>query len=788
MWHCSVLPRAALMIAAQVLFLVSAVSLAAEVVPLGPVDIRARFRVSSGRVAELPAPPDVFVTGTNVVLSDDGGTIASETDGSSSNPCGAPGQIQLITRAASYCASIRRDVSAQVGNAPSTSPALSGDGTTVAFVSKASNLEDACANGVSHVFRSTPIMPGLEIGVGAPRGTGRPGPECVSVGRNGAPGNADSLSPGVDRQGEKVVFSSVATNLVADGCTSGVSQVFLAQVVLAQVVPSTPPAAFVLTTCLSVDANGNPGNADSRSPKISGSGRFIVFESNATNLSPACTTGITQVFRRDLFTGAITCASVSQEGQPGNGPSTAPVISEGGEVLAFVSSATNLVPNSCSTGVPQIFVRTISTIRCVSVDASGVAANQASGEPALSGNGQVVAFTSSADNLLAFSSAGLRATPPSVQTGGSLQVFRSDLIRDRVRLLSQRGGQVGNGASRRPAVDRRGGRIAFQTSAPNLRAPRRDNRAANQPTAPDLSPGEIEQQQQEEDIVLDVNVETIPGAVGTPLLRLPEPAEAAPLIAGLAFPPSDVVVDFTPVPGAFQYGVEISGLNTKFANPNGTFPDSTNGFGGRGFGFVTGVTRFAIQFLDLEVHPFGSFLQMRVVALSENFDVIGPFSDAATLVVTRTYSSSTSTEPDLENKVIITAPISGTRAPRGSLVTFQWTPFTILNLTLFGPEVRPGVFFGLEFTGPNASFSNPNGLTVDPLSGLGGPGGALIVPPDPTGRPIRAPELTVRIPDGITPGVYEVRVIPLDSFVFFVRGGELLIIAPFSDSVSIVVD
>ena len=89
---------------------------------------------------------------------------------------------------------------------------------------------------------------------------------------------------------------------------------------------------------------------------------------------------------------------------------------------------------------------------------------------------------------------------------------------------------------------------------------------------------------------------------------------------------------WTPVAGAAQYGFEHTGPGRRFANPNGTGPDSDNGFGGAGGGFVLSVTSFTLV-LPPSIPP-GSY-QVRVIGLSPTNQVVGAFSDAVTVVVSR---------------------------------------------------------------------------------------------------------------------------------------------------------
>ena len=91
----------------------------------------------------------------------------------------------------------------------------------------------------------------------------------------------------------------------------------------------------------------------------------------------ATASGVTQIFVRDSETGATTCVSVGPNGSPGNGPSRHAAVSGDGRFVAFESDATNLVASDCTTGVRQVFVRDRvgGTTACVSTGTGGVAGN-----------------------------------------------------------------------------------------------------------------------------------------------------------------------------------------------------------------------------------------------------------------------------------------------------------------------------------------------------------------------------------------------------------------------------
>lgn len=86
---------------------------------------------------------------------------------------------------------------------------------------------------------------------------------------------------------------------------------------------------------------------------------------------------------------------------------------------------------------------------------------------------------------------------------------------------------------------------------------------------------------------------------------------------------------WTAAAGASVYGFEHTGPNRRFANPNGNGPDSVNGFGGPGGGFVVSSTGFSTT-LAPSVPP--RTYQIRVIGLSPGGQVMGAFSDAVTVI------------------------------------------------------------------------------------------------------------------------------------------------------------
>ena len=156
------------------------------------------------------------------------------------------------------------------------------------------------------------------------------------------------------------------------------------------------------TVRLSVADDGTEGNLVSGGPAISGNGCYIAFQSSANNLVGGDTNAIADVFVRDCTTGQLSLVSVSSNGTQGNGASHLPAISDDGRFVAFHSFASNLISGDTNQS-RDIFVhdREVGTTTRVSVSSAGTQAVTDSGDPAISGNGRYIAFSSWAPNLVA---------------------------------------------------------------------------------------------------------------------------------------------------------------------------------------------------------------------------------------------------------------------------------------------------------------------------------------------------------------------------------------------------
>src|SRR3989442_333085 len=156
------------------------------------------------------------------------------------------------------------------------------------------------------------------------------------------------------------------------------------------------------TERVSVTSGGTEGNDASLGFALSADGRFVAFQSDATNLVPGDTNGATDVFVRDRQTGMTERVSVASDGTQANNASSYPVLSADGRFVAFVSAGTNLVAGDTNVAT-DVFVheRQTGMTERVSGASGGTQGNDASAGPALSADGRLVAFHSTATNLVA---------------------------------------------------------------------------------------------------------------------------------------------------------------------------------------------------------------------------------------------------------------------------------------------------------------------------------------------------------------------------------------------------
>jgi hypothetical protein len=214
------------------------------------------------------------------------------------------------------------------------------------------------------------------------------GLERVSIASNGSQANGDSEDPSISSDGRFIAFISNASNLVS-GDSNGVEDIFVHD------------RDTGITERVSVASNGTEADDASFTLSLSADGSFVAFGSYATNLVGGDTNGVIDVFVHNRNSGVTERVSVASNGTQANDASFYVAISAAGRFVAFMSEATNLVPGDTNS-VSDIFVydRNNSTTERVSVDSPGNEANAESFFAAISSDGQIVAFSSAASNLV----------------------------------------------------------------------------------------------------------------------------------------------------------------------------------------------------------------------------------------------------------------------------------------------------------------------------------------------------------------------------------------------------
>jgi Tol biopolymer transport system component len=233
------------------------------------------------------------------------------------------------------------------------------------------------------------------------------------------------------------------------------------------------------TALVSVNLSGtDSGNAISGSIPVgtgfafSASGRFIAFESKATDLVAVPASGRGDVFVRDLEVGRTRMVSVNRSGtRGGNGPfaSSAPVISADGQYVAFQSSAGDLVSHDTN-GDEDVFVRDIHAERTtlISVNLAGTnSGNRFSFEPSISADGRLVAFSSRATDLVAGADTNGGALPGTSET---TDVFVRDWLKGATQVVSvnRSGTDTANGGAGGPIISADGHFVSFVSSSSDL--------------------------------------------------------------------------------------------------------------------------------------------------------------------------------------------------------------------------------------------------------------------------------------------------------------------------------
>ncbi|MGH2711882.1 MAG: TolB family protein [Actinomycetota bacterium] len=313
------------------------------------------------------------------------------------------------------------------------------DGRYVAFGSQASTLVPEDANDVEDIFvvdRTTGAV------------------ERASVASSGTEGNDTSYGPVISAEGRFVAFTSHASNLVA-GDTNAAMDVFVKDLLTGKMERA------------SVSSSGFQGNDRSFDPDMTPDGRYVVFQSAASNLDtpdtngPCGQTGSSgcDVFVYDRMTKKTERVSEAADGTEANGPSGwTNEISADGRFVSFYSFADNLVPGDTNP-FSDIYVKDRATgnIEIVSVSSDGTQGTAGATWNSMSADGRYVAFVSLAPNLV----------PGDANDADDVFVHDRE-TRTTVRVSVSSAGAEANGGADNGEITDDGRYVMFTSGATNL--------------------------------------------------------------------------------------------------------------------------------------------------------------------------------------------------------------------------------------------------------------------------------------------------------------------------------
>ena len=369
-------------------------------------------------------------------ISADGRYVVFDSDAATLVSGDTNGRRDVFRRDRQTGETIRVSVSSdgvQGDNRSSGPPSISADGRFVVFISYASNLVEGDTNGKCDVFRYDCVA-GKTI--------------RVSVDSSDAQGDWHSQDPEISADGRYVAFDSSASNLVS-GDTNFSQDVFVRD------------CQDLVTTRVSVASDGTQGNSFSYVPFLSADGRYVTFGSSATNLTPGHAGAALDVFLHDRQTGLTTLITVGLDGKPADQDTGVARLSADGRFVIFESSASNLVPGDTNSNWDAfLYDRQSDHMARVSVSNNGEQADGMSGNICISADNRYVAFGSDAANLVPY------------DVNGASDVFVRDLQTGRnLRVSVTSDGSQGNADSGRGVMmsfSADGRFLCFGSDATNL--------------------------------------------------------------------------------------------------------------------------------------------------------------------------------------------------------------------------------------------------------------------------------------------------------------------------------
>jgi len=300
------------------------------------------------------------------------------------------------------------DSSGRQANGATHDVTVDGDCERVAFSSAATNLALRRTRKLAwRTAQTTPPSTGRQVYVRVLRGKGHDRgftglTFLASASDSGRAGNGDSSQASFARSGKAVVFSSTATNLDRGDLSAG-SDVYRRSFARRYRHLGNGKGVQALsfdTRLVSSNAAGRAGNGPSTRPTITDDGRYVAYETLASNLLAGDGNGVSDIVEADLAGRRARQVWVSRSAFSGigNGASNNPVISGAGEFVLFDSDATNLKPSESvrddSNGVRDVFLwnRPTGNVSLESRNSANGYLDRPSTRPATSSRGNYVPF------------------------------------------------------------------------------------------------------------------------------------------------------------------------------------------------------------------------------------------------------------------------------------------------------------------------------------------------------------------------------------------------------------